>query len=81
VETLQLEPGDKLVAYSDGLSEAQDGDGRFFEGKMREAIRTHARDNCRELHDALIEAVKDFALNAVQTDDITALVVEFAPQG
>ncbi len=79
VKTLQLDPGDKLVAYSDGLSEAQDGDGQFFDGRMREVIRAKARGSFRELHDALMQAVEEFARNTVQTDDITAAVVEFVP--
>jgi len=79
VETLQLQPGDKLVAFSDGLSEAQDGDGRFFESRMREVIRANAHGTFRELHDALMRSVDEFARNAVQTDDITAAVVEFLP--
>jgi phosphoserine phosphatase RsbU/P len=79
VKTLQLCPGDKLVAYSDGLSEAQDEEGRFFDSRMREVIQTHARNSFRELHDALVQAVEVFARNSVQTDDITAAVVEFVP--
>ena len=43
VDELRLEPGDKIVAYSDGLSEAQNPEGRFFEAaRMKEVIRAHA---------------------------------------
>jgi phosphoserine phosphatase RsbU/P len=81
VDTLDLLPGDKLVAFSDGLSEAQDADGHFFEGHMRDVIRLHARANCQTLHDALVRTVEEFTRDTVQMDDITAVVVEYAPGG
>ena len=79
VQTLQLSPGDKVIAYSDGLSEAQNGEGRFFESAgMDDLIRRHAGSSFDQLHDALMQAVEEFTGDAVQTDDITALVVEYA---
>ena len=75
----RLSPGDKIIAYSDGLSEAQNGDGRFFEaGRMIDMIRTHAAQGYRELHGALREEVEQFTRDAVQTDDITLVVMEYA---
>ncbi|HET8549826.1 MAG TPA: GAF domain-containing SpoIIE family protein phosphatase, partial [Bryobacteraceae bacterium] len=81
VEKERLAPGDKIVAYSDGLSEAQNGEGRFFEtSRMKELIRTHAARDYRELHGALRCEVEDFTRDAVQTDDITLVVMEYAAQ-
>jgi sigma-B regulation protein RsbU (phosphoserine phosphatase) len=79
VQTLTLEPGDKIVAYSDGLSEAQNGEGRFFEAaRMKQIILEHADASFRELHGALMREVEEFTREAVQTDDITAVVIEYA---
>ena len=79
VETVQLEPGDKIVAYSDGLSEAQNGDGKFFEaGRMKELIQRHAHAAFADLHRTLVQEVERFTRDAVQTDDITAVVIEYA---
>jgi serine phosphatase RsbU (regulator of sigma subunit)/pSer/pThr/pTyr-binding forkhead associated (FHA) protein len=79
VESERLAPGDKIIAYSDGLSEAQNGDGRFFDAaRMKELIRAHAAEDYRELHEALREEVEQFTRDAVQTDDITLVVMEYA---
>lgn len=79
VEQLKLEPGDKVVAYSDGLSEAQNGEGKFFEAsRMRAVMKQHASSSAEELHAALMTEVERFSMNSVQTDDITALVIEYA---
>jgi phosphoserine phosphatase RsbU/P len=78
VEMTQLAPGDKLVAFSDGLSEAQDLSGSFFEGaRLMKLVKAHARDGAAGLHDALMRDVERFTAGAVQTDDITSLVIEY----
>lgn len=80
VQTLQLEPGDKIVAYSDGLTEAQNRKGQFFEAKrMRDLIRDHADTGAAELHSAMMREVDAFTAGAAQMDDITALVLEYRP--
>ena len=80
VDTAQLEPGDKVVAFSDGLTEAQDAKGAFFDTRrLKELIRTNAAASAAELHDALMGDVETFTGGAVQSDDITALVIEYRP--
>jgi phosphoserine phosphatase RsbU/P len=74
----QLEPGDKAVIYSDGVSEAQNSASEFFgKGRLRLAIEAHAADNCLAIHDAIQEAVAAFTEGAPQSDDITLLVLEY----
>ncbi len=76
---VQLTPGDKLVIYSDGLTEAENAHGEFFD---TERLRLALRDNCRlgaaDLHKALLAAVDRFAEGGKVRDDITALVLEYA---
>jgi sigma-B regulation protein RsbU (phosphoserine phosphatase) len=74
----QLQPGDKIVIYSDGVTEAQDAQGRFF-GKKRlhEIVEAHAGADCTAIHDAIQESVVGFTEGAAQSDDITVLVLEF----
>lgn len=80
VRCLQLEPQDKIVAYSDGLSDAENAQGKFFEAtRMMEVIRSHAKESAGALLGALMRAVEAFTGDAVQHDDITAVVVEFRP--
>jgi serine phosphatase RsbU (regulator of sigma subunit) len=80
IDTLQLEGGDKIVAFSDGLTEAQDAQGRFFDTRhLRELIAAHAGATAAELHSAIMAEIENFATATVQTDDITALVLEYRP--
>ncbi len=78
VETLHMQSGDKIVAYSDGLSEAQNAEGAFFEtSRMTDMIAAHASRSAAEMHRALMQQVETFTQGTVQHDDITALVMEF----
>jgi len=75
---IQLERGDKVVIYSDGVTEAQDTAGGFF-GRKRliDVINAHASEDCGGVHAAIQEAVGAFTEGAVQSDDITVVVLEY----
>jgi sigma-B regulation protein RsbU (phosphoserine phosphatase) len=80
VEEIQLLPGDKVVIFSDGLSEAENTEGEFFDRKgLRETIRAHADEDCSGLHTALLKAVESFTEGGELSDDITLLVLEYRP--
>jgi len=77
-----LAPGDKIVIYSDGVTEAQDTQGRFFgKRRLREIVEARAGAECGAIHDAIHEAVAAFTEGAAQSDDITVLVLEYAGGG
>jgi serine phosphatase RsbU (regulator of sigma subunit)/pSer/pThr/pTyr-binding forkhead associated (FHA) protein len=77
---MQLEPGDKIVIYSDGLTEAENAEGQFFDTeRLRFCLRDHASRDAVGLHRALLAAVDNFAEGGVVRDDITALVLEYCP--
>lgn len=81
VEETQLEPGDKLVIYTDGLSEARNPAGEFFGlRRIEEILAEHSAATSAELHEALIRAVRDYTEGADQLDDIALLVLEYAGQ-
>jgi serine phosphatase RsbU (regulator of sigma subunit) len=74
----QLQPGDKVVIYSDGVTEAENVQGAFFGKKrLRELVEARADAGCQAIHDAIQEAVAGFTEGAAQSDDITVLVAEF----
>jgi phosphoserine phosphatase RsbU/P len=77
VRTVSLLPGDQLVIYSDGVTEAQNPAAEFFGKKrLREVVTARAGQSCRIIHDAIQEAVAAFTEGAAQSDDITVLVLE-----
>jgi serine phosphatase RsbU (regulator of sigma subunit) len=78
VESLQLEPGDRLVIYSDGVTEAQNQKHEFF-GKKRlnQILKAHEGESCSAIHDAIQEGVATYTEGAPQSDDITVVVLEF----
>jgi sigma-B regulation protein RsbU (phosphoserine phosphatase) len=80
VEERQISPGDRLVIYSDGVTEAENVRHQFFGSKqLREIAVAHAHDSGAALHDAVLGAVQAFVDSAAQADDITLVVVEYRP--
>ena len=74
----ELKEGDKVVIYSDGVTEAQNIEKGFFGKKrLREIVEAHAAGSCTAIHDAIQEAVAAFTEGAPQSDDITLVVLEF----
>jgi len=75
----RLAAGDKIVIYSDGVTEAQNLEKRFFgKRRLREVVEAHAGHSCAAIHDAIQEAVAAFTEGAAQSDDITLVVLEFS---
>jgi serine phosphatase RsbU (regulator of sigma subunit) len=75
--TLQLDKGDILVVYSDGLTDAENPQGEMF-GKKRllEIIRREAPSGSHAVEQRFLNAIEDFTQGTPQTDDITFVVVE-----
>jgi phosphoserine phosphatase RsbU/P len=74
----QLQRGDKVVIYTDGVTEAQNRQGEFFGRKrLLDMVAAHAGESCGAIHDAIHAAVAAFTEGAPQADDITVLVLEF----
>ena len=80
LEQRQLAPGDRLVIYSDGVTEAQNARNEFFGRKrLRELAVAHSSDSGAVLHQAILSAVNAFVDSAPQADDITLVVIEYHP--
>jgi len=76
----KMEPGDKLIVYSDGLTEAESPNGGFFDTeRLRECLREHAGLNAGALHTAILARVERFTEGGAMRDDITTVVLEYAP--
>jgi serine phosphatase RsbU (regulator of sigma subunit) len=71
----QLDPGDALVLFSDGVTEAQNTDGdEFGEARLFEVLRACPGQPGAEVIDRVFAAIDAFAAGAPQFDDITVLV-------
>jgi phosphoserine phosphatase RsbU/P len=79
---VQLESGDFLVIYTDGVSEAQNPQGDMFEeARLRQIMEGFTGDTVEQLGDAIREGMRAFTGGAAQSDDITILVVQHKGQG
>jgi sigma-B regulation protein RsbU (phosphoserine phosphatase) len=75
--TLQLKKGDVLVAYSDGLTEAENPQGEMLgEERVKNIIRFEAPAGSKHLERKLLETIQNFTMGRSQTDDITIMIVE-----
>jgi sigma-B regulation protein RsbU (phosphoserine phosphatase) len=73
---VQLIPGDTLVLYTDGITEAQNRQEKFFgKGRLLEVTQANLGRSAQEIQDALLTAVDKFVGTAPQFDDITLMVV------
>jgi sigma-B regulation protein RsbU (phosphoserine phosphatase) len=75
---LKLEPGDTLVLFSDGVTEAMDPAEQLFGvPRLREVLTGHMQTPLDELQRAILESVENFAHGASQADDLTLLLVRY----
>src|SRR5208282_2700948 len=72
---LKLEPGDTLVLFSDGVTEAMDPDEQMFGvPRLREVLTGQTECPLDQLQKCVLEAVENFARGASQADDLTMLI-------
>ena len=78
-ETVTLTPGDWLIVFSDGVSEAMSATGEEFgeSAHPRRASQSNTALEPQQLLEALFADVRDFAHGAAQSDDITAMVLRY----
>ena len=72
---LVLEPGDVLVAYTDGITEARAGGDEFGEARLVEVIDAHRADPVRDIASAVIDAMTAFAAETTDVDDAAVVVL------
>ncbi len=74
-----LAPGDTLVLYTDGVSEAMNSDGEEFGvERLRRIFVDQAPTSARTANEAILQAVADFAGETAQSDDVTCLILRRA---
>ncbi len=77
-ETVTLSPGDWLIVFSDGVSEAMSASGdEYGESRIVTVVEKHRGLEPKQLLEALFADVREFARGAPQSDDITAMVLRY----
>jgi serine phosphatase RsbU (regulator of sigma subunit) len=72
----EISPGSMLLLYTDGVLDTQDQYGEFLgEEGMLDIIQTQMGKSAREVQDALLSGVYNFAGSEPQVDDITLMVL------
>jgi sigma-B regulation protein RsbU (phosphoserine phosphatase) len=73
---LLLEPGDLIVMYTDGVTEAfNPQDEEFGEERLMEYLQKHRNDPVQEIIDGLVDEVRRFCGSRSQSDDITMVIL------
>ena len=73
-----LIPGDRVVIYSDGVSEARGPEGEFYGvERLRNVITLNAAATWDRVHEAILDDVRAFTQDTPQADDITLVVLEY----
>jgi sigma-B regulation protein RsbU (phosphoserine phosphatase) len=77
-ETVTLMPGDLIVAFSDGVTEAMNPDNEeFTDDRLLACANAHRGQTPQEVLDALLADVHAFCAGATQSDDVTVVMVRY----
>jgi phosphoserine phosphatase RsbU/P len=80
--TVQLRPGDAVVVFSDGVTEAvNDAGEEFGEDRLWDCLKAHRQMPAADQLQCLFEALRRFTDRAPQHDDVTALVLRYLGAG
>ncbi len=75
-ETVRLAPGDTILLYTDGVTDAQNTRGeRFGLDRLNEVFSGSPPSSAREATESVVRAVREFAGDAPQFDDLTCLAL------
>jgi len=72
----QINPGDLVAIYSDGITEAEDHSGRpFDEAGLENALRAHRNQSISAIGSAVVKAVEQYTGETKFADDLTILLL------
>jgi sigma-B regulation protein RsbU (phosphoserine phosphatase) len=79
-EAVEFSPGDAMILYTDGVTEAINGDEQpFGEDRLMAILASNAGASVEAIVAAISDAVVDFAGSEPQADDFTILAVARTP--
>ncbi|GAB4537391.1 MAG: hypothetical protein Kow0063_24110 [Anaerolineae bacterium] len=75
-QTIVLEPGDHLVFYTDGITEAFSEEGDIYgEERLWTIVRSHAGTSAHAMLAAIDDSIADFVGDGLPSDDITLMIL------
>ncbi len=78
INELQLNPGDQIFLYTDGVNEATDTDNELYgDERLLKVLNAREYDSLKELCDAVKEDIDLFVKGRDQFDDITMVAFEY----
>ena len=77
IESVDLESGDRIILYTDGIFESQNIEGEQFGlERVNELLRNHKNEPVQTLLDTMIKALVDFIDGVEFDDDITVVGID-----
>lgn len=74
---ITMMPGDVLVMYTDGVTDAQDELENFFgEERLQQVVRKYMHRSADVIEDKVVSAIYEFVGDAPQFDDITLMLLQ-----
>jgi sigma-B regulation protein RsbU (phosphoserine phosphatase) len=71
-----LQPGDAVLCFSDGISEATNAKGEMWnESEVEKIVRTCRELTAQQMIDVLVKATDRFTGEAQQADDMTVVAI------
>ncbi|MCH8287609.1 MAG: SpoIIE family protein phosphatase, partial [Candidatus Marinimicrobia bacterium] len=76
-ETVDLDAGDLLVLYSDGVTETFDSkENEFAEKNLTELLLNNLEHESKEIIENILDSLKEFSGDEHFDDDVTLLIVK-----
>jgi serine phosphatase RsbU (regulator of sigma subunit) len=76
-QTVPFSPGDRLLLYTDGVTDALDASGAHFGvDRLREAIKAERKEAAQPVCDKILDRIAAFRGEIPQYDDITLVAVQ-----
>jgi phosphoserine phosphatase RsbU/P len=80
--TIRLEAGDKIVLYTDGITDQLNNEGKHFgEEQLRNQITRLRNESPEALTKKLMQHLEEFRGNSIESDDLSILVLNYAAAG
>ena len=75
---IMMSPGEKLVIYTDGVTEATSTNTELYnEERLEKVLSKTSKENPKAIIGELMVDIRKFTLGAEQSDDITVLIIEY----